>query len=73
MAVFHDRLKTLREKSKFTLKDMAYLLNCSERHYRDIESGGADLLFSKAILLAEYFAVSLDYLAGNTDKAKCGK
>ncbi|MDR2006863.1 MAG: helix-turn-helix domain-containing protein [Acidaminococcales bacterium] len=70
MAVFHERLKGLREEGKLTFQDMAYLLDCSEQHYQEMEAGAADLLFSKAILLSEAFAVSLDYLAGNTDKTK---
>jgi transcriptional regulator with XRE-family HTH domain len=73
MAIFHERLKALRGKAKLTLEDMAYLLNCSERHYQELEAGDADLSFSKAILLSESFSVSLDYLAGSTDKTKHGE
>ena len=67
-----DRLKRLRkEKGKYQ-KDIAQLLNMSERQYRYYESISCDmeLPLSKCIILADYFEVSLDYLVGRSNDSK---
>ena len=46
---------------------MADFLEITERQYRRYEATEADIPMTKAITLADYFNVSLDYLVGRTD------
>jgi transcriptional regulator with XRE-family HTH domain len=46
---------------------MAKMLDCTDRHYQNVEYGKVDLPTSKLLALADYFDVSLDYLTGRTD------
>lgn len=61
------RLKELRMGKNITLKQMAEELNMVQRNYQRYETGEVDPPLSKAIALADYFDVSLDYLVGRSD------
>jgi transcriptional regulator with XRE-family HTH domain len=67
---FAERLKELRKSHNKLQKEMARLLNVTERHYRLCEAGKVDIPTSKLIALADYFDVSLDYLTGRSDEPK---
>ncbi|MCK9558285.1 MAG: helix-turn-helix domain-containing protein [Candidatus Cloacimonetes bacterium] len=69
---FSKRLKSLRVTNKKLQRDVAELLNVTERHYRLCESGKVDIPMSKLIALADFFNVSLDYLVGRSDDPKRG-
>jgi len=68
MATFSDRLKELRTAKGKTQKQIAELLGIAERNYRRYEAGDVDPTASNAILLADYFDVSTDYLLGRSNK-----
>jgi transcriptional regulator with XRE-family HTH domain len=57
-------LKLLRKEKNLYQKDMAEILNITERQYNRYETGKTDLPMSKMIFLADFFDVSLDYLVG---------
>ncbi len=61
------RLKELRLAKSMTLKAMADMLGMVQRNYQRYETGEVDPPLSKAIVLADYFNVSLDYLVGRSD------
>lgn len=61
------RLKELRIAKGFTQKQVADLLGMVQRNYQRYETGEVDPPLSKAIALADYFNVSLDYLVGRSD------
>ena len=61
------RLKELRLAKSMTLKAMADMLGMVQRNYQRYEAGEVDPPLSKAIALADYFNVSLDYLVGRSD------
>ena len=67
MSVFSERLKESRSKKGSLQKNVAELLNISDRQYRSYEAGEVDPPLSKVIALADYFNVSLDYLVGRSD------
>ena len=67
MSVFAQRLRELRLNKKIMVKTMAELLDITPRNYQRYETGEVDPPTSKTILLADYFGVSLDWLAGRTD------
>lgn len=58
------RLKLLRKASGKTQKDMADVLDLTERHYQKIEYGHINISATTLIALADYFHVTTDYLLG---------
>ena len=67
---FYQRLKDLKEDADLTQKQVAELIGVSMNHYGKYERGETDIPLEKAILLAKYYDVSLDYLAGLTNQKK---
>ena len=67
MPVFGQRLKLLRMERGLTQRAMAALLEKTERHYQDMEAGKINVPGLTLIKLADYFGVTLDYLAGRSD------
>lgn len=68
MPEFGQRLKQLRNEKHMTQKEMAELLDKTERHYQDMEAGKINVPALTLIKLADFFHVSLDYLVGRTDQ-----
>ena len=68
--MFHTRLRELRLARNLTAKTMAEFLGMVYRNYQRYETGEVDPPLSKAIALADYFNVSLDYLVGRSDDPK---
>ena len=63
---FYQRLRDLREDADLTQRQAAELIGTSMNHYRKYERGETDIPFEKAVILAQFYDVSLDYLAGLT-------
>ena len=63
----YTRLKDLREDKDLTQEDMAQIIGTTTSYYGQYERGVRDLPFERAIRLACFFNVSLDYIAGLTD------
>lgn len=68
-----ERLKELRLARNLTLKQMAEYLGMVQRNYQRYETGEVDPPLSKAIALADYFNVSLDYLVGRSDNPEINR
>ena len=62
----YKRIKDLREDSDKTQTDIANYLGTTAQYYGKYEKGERELPFSRAIELADYYGVSLDYLAGRS-------
>ena len=67
MSQFSHRLRELRTDKNIMQKTVAELLSMVPRNYQRYETGEVDPPTSKAITLADYFNVSLDYLVGRSD------
>ena len=67
---FYQRLCDLREDNNKTQADIAMLLNTTQQQYYRYETGIRELPMHHFITLAKYYNVSLDYLAGLTDKPR---
>lgn len=63
MAKF-QRIQDLREDSDLRQEDVAEVLGITRQQYQLYESGKREIKFSLAIKLAQYYNVSLDYIAG---------
>ena len=67
---YYQRLRDLKEDSDKTQKEIAEVIGVYINHYGKYERVETDIPFEKAIMLAKYYDVSLDYLAGRIDVKK---
>lgn len=66
--IFNDRLKMLRNERKMTQMQTAEALGLNYRHYQRLEADGNTPNFVNLVQIADLFQVSMDYLAGRTDR-----
>ena len=62
------RLKDLRQDMDKSQSDIAKIINTTQSYYAQYERGERPLTLERALMLAEYYDVSLDYLAGRTNR-----
>ncbi len=67
MAKFNERLRACRKKANARQEDVSKGTAIAYSTYRRYERGGTEPTLSDASRLADFFNVSLDYLAGRTD------
>lgn len=67
---YYQRIRDLREDSDKTQTDLAEYLGTTAQHYGKYENGNAEIPFERAIALAKYYNVSLDYIAGLTNNKR---
>lgn len=67
---YYQRLRDLREDEDMTQKQIAALLYTTAQQYSLWERGEREIPFHHAITLAKHYRVSLDYLAGLTNKKR---
>lgn len=63
----YQRLQDLREDFDLTQTDIAVILNTSQKQYSRWETGEFPIPFEKVIALAQFYNVSVDYIAGLTN------
>ena len=61
------RIQDLRIDHDLTQRQVAEILNCQREVYRRYEKGTREIPLSYAIILADYYNVSLDYLVGRSN------
>ena len=67
---YYQRLKDLREEEDLTQKQIAALLNTTSQQYSLWERGEREIPFHNVIALAKHYKVSIDYIAGLTNKKR---
>ena len=67
MNTFASRLKELRKERGLTQKQLAEQTRTSERGIQNYELGERSPAFDALISLADFFGVSIDYLAGRSN------
>ncbi len=65
--LFNERLRALRKDKGMKQEDAAKALGLNYRHYQRLEAGENAPKFENLLLIADFYKVSLDYLAGRTD------
>ncbi len=65
--VFCERIKELRLEKGLNQEQLANILGIGKASVSDWETGKSEPVFSNVILLADFFDVSIDYLAGRKD------
>lgn len=67
---YAQRLRDLREDKDLTQTQVAEIIGTSQSYYAQYENEKRELPFSRAIMLAKFYNVSLDYLAGIIPKPR---
>ena len=68
MSLFSERLIELREKSDLSQVEAAREFGVVVRAYQRYEYGEREPRLSTLVRMADFYGVSLDYLAGRSDK-----
>ena len=68
ISVHFQRVEDLRIDNDMTQQEVADILHCKREVYRRYEKGVRELPLSYAIVLADFYKVSLDYLVGRSDR-----
>ncbi|MBO5494805.1 MAG: helix-turn-helix transcriptional regulator [Eubacterium sp.] len=66
----YKRIRDLREDRDLKQRELAEILNCSQRVYSNYERGDIDIPTEILIKLSNYYNVSIDYILGQTDSPK---
>ena len=66
--IFNDRIKALRKE-----RGLTQALSITLRNYQRIEADGNTPNYINLVRLADFFDVSMDYLAGRTDKREVNR
>ena len=64
---FYQHLKEIREDNEKTQREIAELLQITQQEYDLYETGKRKIAMHQLIIIAKYYNVSLDYLAGIID------
>jgi transcriptional regulator with XRE-family HTH domain len=70
---FSERVKQLRINNNLSQLELGKAVNLSKQSINDIEHGRSKTTLDKAVILADYFNISIDYLVGRTDKTEINK
>ena len=73
MATFAERVKELRLEHGLTQDKLGKIIGVKNFSIYSYEKGRACPEMKSLVKMAEYFDVSLDYLAGRTDKREVNK
>lgn len=65
---FYQRLQELRKAAGKSRAEIAEILGTARYQYQKYEQGIQELPMHHFITLADYYGVSLDYLAGRSEK-----
>jgi transcriptional regulator with XRE-family HTH domain len=68
MVPFTERLKKARKRKGLKQREVAEYLQIGLRSYQNYEGGQRRPDYETLVALADYFAVTTDYLLGRTDE-----
>lgn len=69
----YQRIRDLREDKDIKQSDIAEMLHMQREVYRRYETGQREIPLNIAVLIADLYNVSLDYITGRTDKKEINK
>lgn len=67
---FYQRLRDLRQDKELNQENIADILGVHQTQYSRWERGAQEIPFHHAITLAKFYKVSLDYIAGLTNRKR---
>ncbi len=62
-----QRLRDLREDRDLSQAEVAKCINTTQSYYAQYENGHRAMPFDRIILIAQFYNVSIDYIAGLID------
>ena len=65
---FYQRIRDLRQDKDLNQEEIAKILDVHQTQYSRWERGAQEIPFHHAITLTRFYKVSLDYIAGLTNK-----
>ena len=68
--IFCQRLRDLRIDHDKSQAEIAKIIGTSQSYYAQYENGKRGITLERVIILAKYYNVSLDYIAGLIDTPK---
>lgn len=71
--LYLQRIRDLREDNDEKQVTIANLLNITQQQYHLYESGKREIPLRLAIILADHYKISLDYLTERTNKKEINK
>lgn len=71
--IVFQRIRDLREDHDLKQRELAAILNCSQRVYSNYELGQRDIPTDVLIRLSEFYHVSTDYILGLTNNPRRNK
>ncbi len=66
----YPRFRDLREDKDLRQEDIAKLLDTTQTQYSRWERGAQEMPLHNAIILADFYKVSMDYITGRTNNKK---
>lgn len=69
----YSRIRDLREDNDLKQRELAEILNCSQRVYSNYERGDLDIPTEILLKLSNYYNVSVDYILNNTDNPEINR
>ena len=63
----YQRIKDLREDADKSQEEIANVIGTSQSYYAQYENGKRSIPFERIVILAKYYNISLDYIAGLID------
>ncbi len=69
----YPRIRDLREDADLTQEQLVAILRMHKTTYTNYEQGKREPPFEFVIKLADYYGVSVDYIAGRTNTAKMNR
>ncbi len=66
--ILQERMRTLRKERKETQAQVAAAIGVTDRQYQRFETGVNLPGYESFAAMADHFGVSMDYLAGRTDR-----
>lgn len=66
----YQRLKDLREDKELNQTEIAKILGTTQKQYSRWETGESEIPFHHIIMLAKYYKISIDYIAGLIDEPR---
>lgn len=73
MEIFSERLRELRIESGLSQEALGKIIGVQRHAIYSYEKGRACPEMKNLVILADYFDVSMDYLAGRTDKKETNR
>ena len=67
---YYQRMRDMREDHDLNQTELGAVLGTTQSYYAQYENGRREMPFSRAIELALFFNISLDYLAGLIDEPR---